>query len=375
MNMKRFVPYLGIVAVLAAVLFIATLPSVSVVEQSSPTATTTPVVVATSSTPAPLVPAVASSSPTKASATLSAEKPSPKVSTSVSAPVQPVLAPMSPAPTAAELDAAASTLRAALVNIICYAPTGSGLRSTSGSGIIVDPKGIILTNAHIADRFLLADRGVSCIIRAGSPAIDRYRAALIYISPVWLRTNPDILTKTNPIGTGEADFAFLAVTKSANSVALPTSFPYISLATLPPFVGTPIVIASYGAQFLEASQIQFALFPTIVFGSVKDVFTFASTTIDVLALGGSAAAQEGSSGGGVAGASGTLVGTITTSTVKGTTDTRALDAITASYIRAEYASETGEALDLLLAEPTAAAVATFAPQIPALEALITAQLP
>ncbi len=374
--MQRFIPYLGIVAALAVVLFIATLPNVSVIEQSSPVATTTGVVVATSSMPAPSAPAVASSSPTKAPATLSAEKPAPKVSTSVSAPVQPVPAPAAPpAPTNAELDAAASVLRAALVNIICYAPAGSGLRSISGSGIVVDPKGVILTNAHIADRFLLADRGVSCTIRAGSPATDRYRAALIYISPVWLRANPGILTKTNPIGTGEADFAFLAVTKSANSVALPTSFPYIALATLPPFVGTPVVIASYGAQFLEASQIQFALFPTIVFGSVKDVFTFASTTIDVLALGGSAAAQEGSSGGGVAGTSGTLVGTITTSTVKGTTDTRALDAITASYIRAEYASETGEALDLLLAQPTAAAVATFAPQIPALEALITAQLP
>ena len=96
--------------------------------------------------------------------------------------------------------------------------------------------------------------------------------------------------------------------------------------------GTPVVIASYGAQFLEQSQVQSALFPTVVFGSVKDIFTFATNTIDVLALGGSAAAQEGSSGGGVSDAAGKLVGTITTSTTKGTTDTRSLSAITASYI-------------------------------------------
>ncbi len=381
MRMLRFFQSLGIVATLAVVLFIATLPSVSVTEQlPSPVSTTTLAVVPTPVPPSPLEAATntpATSTPAIPNTEPPAKKPVvPKVPAVAPVPAEPVPAPAAPpAPTNAELDAAASTLRAALVNIICYAPTGSGLRSISGSGIVVDPKGIILTNAHIADRFLLADRGVSCTIRAGSPAVDRYRAALIYISPVWLRANPDILSKTNPIGTGEADFAFLAVTKSANSVALPTFFPYISLATLPPFVGTPVVIASYGAQFLEASQIQFALFPTIVFGSVKDVFTFASTTIDVLALGGSVAAQEGSSGGGVADAAGTLVGTITTSTVKGTTDTRALDAITASYIRAEYASETGEALDLLLARPTTAAVAAFAPQIPALEELITAQLP
>ena len=91
-------------------------------------------------------------------------------------------------------------------------------------------------------------------------------------------------------------------------------------------------------SFLNQIRYNPSLFPTIVFGSVKDVFTFAATTIDVLTLGGSAAAQEGSSGGGVAGGNGKLVGTITTSTTNGPTDTRKLDAITASYIRAEYAN-------------------------------------
>jgi len=275
----------------------------------------------------------------------------------------------------ADFDAAASALRSALVNIICYAPAGSGLHSTSGSGIFIDSKGIILTNAHIAQNFLLADRGVSCDIRTGSPAIDRYEAAPIYIPPAWVNANADILTKVKPRGTGEYDFAFLAVTKSANAHTLPASFPSIPLAIMPVASGTPVVIATYGAQFLESSQIQSALFPTIVFGSVKDVFTFATNTIDVLALGGSAAAQEGSSGGGVAGAVGELVGTITTSTIEGTTDTRSLDAITASYIRVAYASETGQALDLLLAEPVTASIAAFAPQLSALEAILTANLP
>lgn len=98
-------------------------------------------------------------------------------------------------------------------------------------------------------------------------------------------------------------------------------------------------------------------------------------TIDVLALGGSVAAQEGSSGGGVADASGKLVGTITTSTVSGATDTRSLSAISASYIRAEYANETGRALDLLLAKPTDTSINDFASQIKTLEAIITANLP
>ena len=111
-----------------------------------------------------------------------------------------------------------------------------------------------------------------------------------------------------------------------------------------------------------------------MYGSVKDVYTFGTNTIDVLALGGSAAAQEGSSGGGIANADGELVGTITTSTVSGATNTRSLDAITLSYIRADYATETGVPFDILLSQPPADAVASFAPEAKSLEALITANL-
>ena len=290
-------------------------------------------------------------------------------------PEVPAASPTPPTPTDNNLiNASAASLRGALVNILCYVPAGSNLHSISGSGVFIDPKGIILTNAHVAQYFLLADHSVSCSIRSGSPATNQYTANLIYISPVWLKANATILTEDSPNGTGEYDFAFLAVSKSTTSTPLPTSFPYLPLSTTPPTAGTSVVIASYGAQFLESNQISSALFPTIVFGSVKDVFTFAVNTIDVLALGGSAAAQEGSSGGGVADASGNLVGTITTSTVSGATDTRSLDAITASYIRAEYASETGRALDLFLSKPTATDITSFASQEPSLESIITAQL-
>ena len=248
------------------------------------------------------------------------------------------------------------------------------IHSISGSGIIIDSKGIILTNAHVAQYFLLADRSVSCTIRSGSPAVDKYSAALEYISPAWLKANPNVLTEAAPSGTGEHDFALLAITKSATSTALPSTFPYIQLATLPPAVDAPVVIASYGAQFIDASQIASGLFPTIVYGSIKEVFTFGTNTVDVFSLGGSAAAQEGSSGGGIADASDTLVGTITTSTISGATNTRSLNAVTASYIRGDYASETGQALDSLLSESPSTAVSNFAPQISSLESIITAQL-
>ena len=373
--MNRFRPHVGIAIIFFIGIFVVSvfgtasiprIPTTTIQNASSTLAVVN--TVATTSAQTPIIPVPKKVIPP-------APKPTPKPAPATPLKATPISAPTSLLPSeSASLDASAVTLRAALVNIICYAPAGSGLRSISGSGVIVDPKGIILTNAHIAQNFLLADRNVSCTIRAGSPAIDTYKASLIYISPAWIQANANILTQTNPSGTGEYDFAFLAITKSATSVALPSSFPFIPLATAPPPTGTPVVIASYGAQFLESNQIQSFLFPTIVFGSVKDVFTFAATTIDVLTLGGSAAAQEGSSGGGVADGNGKLVGTITTSTTNGSTDTRKLDAITASYIRAEYANETGRALDLLLTEATSTSVANFAPQIPALESILTANL-
>ena len=386
MDFSRFAPYLGIVAALALGIVVLDFSStMSVVRPPAPgarTASSTLAVLPSFTLPDISLPAISQVVEAVATTAPIQKK---KIATSTSpvpvAPAAPVAT--SPAPESAPsassgdsgLDAAATALRGALVNIICYVPFGSGLHSISGSGIIIDAKGVILTNAHIAQYFLLADRGASCTIRTGSPATDRYKAALMYLPPAWISANASVITQAQPSGTGEYDFALLAITKSATAASLPGAFSFVPLAVQPPGAGTPVVIASYGAQFLQSSQIQSALSPTIVFGSVKAVFTFATRTIDVLALGGSAAAQEGSSGGGVADASGSLVGTITTSTVEGSTDTRSLSAITASYIRSEYANETGEALDLLLARDPATAAAGFASRIPELESVLTAQLP
>ena len=257
------------------------------------------------------------------------------------------------------------------MNIICNTGGSSKLHSISGSGVIITGSGLVLTNAHVAQYFLLGDKGVSCVLRTGSPATDAYTAALAFVSPAWVHANAAVLTETMPSGTGEHDYALLAISGAAPGAAAATApFPYLPISALPVSAGTSVVIGSYGAQFLETAQIESALFPTVAFGSVKNVYTFGTNTIDVLALGGSAAAQEGSSGGGVASASGALVGTITTSTVTGDTSTRSLDAITTSYIRAAYASETGSPIDLLLAEATSTAVARFAPDASALESVI-----
>lgn len=380
--MPRLIPYFGAVAAIALFALAAVFIDGTSLVRVSPAdiASSTSLVLeplgdaATTTDSADLVHATSSEVTTPP--VVEKKKAAPSAST-VPPPAPPavaVTATLSPEAENAVLDAAASLLRAALVNIYCRVPLSGRVHIVSGSGVFIDPKGIILTNAHIAEYLLLADRGATCIIRSGSPAVDRYKAGLVFISSEWLRANAEVIGAAAPTGTGEDDFALLAVTRSATSAPLPSSFPSIPLATTPPAPRTAVVIGAYAAQFLNQSQLQTTLSPTIVFGSIKEVFTFRTNTVDVLALGGSAAAQEGSSGGGVTNASGMLIGTITTSTVEGDTSTRSLDAITASYIRAAYASETGRALDLLLAQPTATSIADFAPQIPILEAIVTAHL-
>lgn len=382
--MKRLVQYFGLGIIALAFLVLADVATnypttTKLVATTSPTLSVEPSfsmpTIPLPSLPAEVTEPVATSTKKVTVPPVKKPEPTPAPTTVVVPVVAPIITPTPSSGGDTALDASAVSLRAALVNILCYAPAGGSIHSISGSGIFIDSKGIILTNAHVAQYFLLSDRGVSCTVRAGSPAADIYKANLVYISPAWINANATVLTQTAPHGTGEYDFALLAVIKSATNASLPAAFPFVELAKAPPASGTPVVIATYGAQFLASSQVQSGLFPTIVFGSVKNVFTFDTNTIDVLALGGSAAAQEGSSGGGVADARGMLIGTITTSTVEGSTDTRSLDAITASYIRSEYVSETGQPLDLLLERDPPTSAADFAPRMPALEKIITASLP
>lgn len=286
------------------------------------------------------------------------------------APAASVAAPPPPAITAEDLDNSSIGLRAALVNILCFAPAGSGIRSTSATGVIVSPFGYVLTNAHVALNFVLADEGVSCVLRTGDPAKNAYYASLVHIPAEWVEENAALLVQESPSGTGELDFALLAIMGSATSAPLPASFDHVPIAHGVPAEGAPVVIGSYGAQFLQFAQIQHALSPTVVFGTVRKLLTFGGSTADVLSLGGSAAAQEGSSGGGVTDGRSELVGTITTSTIEGETASRVLSAVTAAYMRREYLAETGRTLDSLLATEPARAVKEFASNIPALAKIV-----
>lgn len=237
----------------------------------------------------------------------------------------------------------------ALVNILCSS-TGSALKkSISGSGVIIDSRGIILTVAHVGHYFLLEDYpeegSADCIIRTGSPAKTAYDAELVYVSPDWVRENAGALGESMPRGNGENDFALLAITKGLGGKKLPASFTSVPLAGSDPEEGDLVGIGSYGAEFLTGREILSALYPIIDDGSVADVYTYGGNRVDVISVRGSTAAQSGSSGGGVVNTDGRFIGLISTSSLGGGTAQRTFYAITPSHIRASFKEDTSRNFD------------------------------
>ncbi|MEK7510633.1 MAG: serine protease [Patescibacteria group bacterium] len=258
------------------------------------------------------------------------------------------LAPLLPKAPESDLGITLTKLRGAIVNIICTSKDPK-VRSMSGSGVIFDSKGLILTNSHIAQYYLVRDAlpegAISCTVRTGSPAQAAYKAEPVYVSSQWVAANPRTLASLGAKGTGEHDFAVLAITQSATPLPLPGSFAYMPLTKGETAQGTELALGTYGAQALSSKQIQSSLFPTLVLAKVKNRFSFDNGRIDLLALTGSAASQQGSSGGAVANGRGELVGIVTTSTQTGDIASRETRAVTVAHMRASFKADSGEDFD------------------------------
>ncbi len=252
----------------------------------------------------------------------------------------------------ADFEAVNTFARTATVNILCTVK-GQEFSPASGTGVMVSPKGIILTNAHVGQYFLIKDflqkDRVECVARNGSPAYPRYNLELVYISPKWVADNKSILKQDTPKGTGENDFAFLRITKAIDGSKLPESFPFVT-SNISEYIaiGEPVVLVGYPAGFLGGLSILQSLNITSSITSVQDYFTFKKDTIDVISVPGTVVSQRGASGGAVVDGQRSLLGIITTSSDSTQTSARDLRAITLSYINRDLQSEIGITLDQFL---------------------------
>ncbi len=269
--------------------------------------------------------------------------------------------------TQASLESASQKARAALVNITCSSGHPNVGKMT-GSGVIVDPKGIIVTNAHVAQYFLIEaqSNNTDCFIRTGSPAQPAYEAELIFISPQWLGRHALTFNQAFKAINGDYDYAFLGITGSKSDTPLPSSFPYIPFSGTETYVGEQIVAAGYAAEILTESQIENYLYPTLTFGSVGTTSSFLGTHADIIELRGTAAAQGGSSGGGIVSAGETLLGMITLGSTQRAMEKRSFTAISTDYIQRMYAQESGKSLDTMFDTDPKSSILAFRWRIPEL---------
>lgn len=318
----------------------------------------------------------------------------PPIPTVIAQPTTPLLPPIETAPTTTPIATAEQPqtvslndinkkTRAALVNVLCTTLRSGSFEPLSGSGVIIDPRGVILTNAHIAEYFLLKDYlvpdFVKCVIRTGEPARNRYKAVLLYISPLWIQANYKKIRLADPTGTGENDFAFLLIDESTNqeTLPLPAEFPALAMDFTDEDLRekNQVIAAGYPAGFLSGINIQKDLYPSSSVVTTREVFTFREKTADLFSIGGSLLAQQGSSGGGIVSSAGKLIGLIVTATNAATTGERDLHAITPSHIARSFKADTGFALEEFLASDLAETAQSFNANVaPALTELLEGAL-
>ncbi len=258
--------------------------------------------------------------------------------------------------------AAPAPLTDATVNLYCQFKTGNKTLSSSGSGVFVSERGIILTNAHVAKHFLLqgteGKTTGTCSVRTGSPAKAAYTAAVLYISPQWLASSA---TKTS--GTGEHDFALLYIT-GATKGSIPSSFPKLPLKLFSDARENETVrIAGYPTEKLNFKQVQNKLHYTIATSSITSLRTFTTSPyVDVVNIAPSAAGSAGISGGPVINEASEVIGIATA--LSSSKKDRTLRAITIPYIDRVVQSETGLPLNLILWGNLPARASTTAASIP-----------
>lgn len=252
-----------------------------------------------------------------------------------------------------EHESSYASVEESLVNVFCQYRTDEYIRTTTGTGFFIHENGVVLTNAHVAQFLLLeeADAGIretECVLRTGDPAMPRYTAELLYISPAWIHKNAELISKEKPTGTGERDYALLYVSGSTQDAELPDAFPALRVDTellSRAMEGAEVITAGYPAEtLLQTDGAEAAMRPVIAETVVGELYTFGSNYADIFSISGSSVGEQGSSGGPVLKDTGGVIGLIVTKGNDSVEGEKSLRALALPYIDRTIREETGYSL-------------------------------
>lgn len=242
-------------------------------------------------------------------------------------------------------------IKKVVVNILCLEKTSAYTKLSTGSGVLISDTGLVITNAHVAYPFLLSsqfDKNIySCSVRRADLPNFGYNAELVYYPIDWITYNSEVIKETVPMGTGENDYALLAITSPLALAPKSTTFPFASVDVSSSDLKSniPVTVAGYPSSNSGVFEIDTNPGLKIAQTEIKEFFTFSNRSFDILQTDVNVVAKRGSSGGGVFD-SNKLYGIIVTTNQKG--DGSYLNALTIPYIKKDFEKDTGIKLDTFI---------------------------
>jgi len=249
-----------------------------------------------------------------------------------------------------------------VVNIMCLEKTSAYTKLSSGSGVIISDSGIVLTNAHVAYPLLFSkqfgNNTYTCSIRRSDLPSFGYNAELIYYPVDWLSYNSEIIKDPTPIGTGENDYALVAMTSPISLAPSSTGLSYASTAVSYSDLrsGSSITVSGYPSTNSGVFEVDVNPGLKTAQTYIDDFFTFASKSFDILKTGVNQVAQRGSSGGGVF-KDDKLYGIVVTTNQS--SEGAHLNALTIPYIKRDFKNDTGTDFDDFILTPISTLKAQF----------------
>ena len=239
----------------------------------------------------------------------------------------------------------------ATVNLFCRLRAGRKTFVASGSGVFVSERGIILTNAHVAQFFLLEGKKGrvkgECSVRTGSPARESYIASILYVPSIWLEQNVSEISSKLQKGSGKQDFALLYITK-AKKGSLPDAFPSLPMnMNATAATNTPVTILGYPTGDLDAKAIRKELKALVATSTITEIESFNGSGLpDVVTVASSSAGSHGISSGPIMNARDQIEAVVAIK--PRAEDDRRIRGITILYIDRELRTLTGLSLSSIL---------------------------